>query len=151
MRPTAILALLLALAFLSTTVSAQALYRWKDEKGVVHYSDKKPEGVEFESREVPAEPAAAEGEDAQADGAEGEAQAAPPQANAQCERVRTNLQVLLNAQVVSLDLDGDGQPEQLDAAARDQQIARHRELEAQYCGGNETTGSDAGTGEADGG
>lgn len=141
MRPTAILASLLALAFLSAPLVAQELYRWKDEKGVVHYSDKKPEGVDFESRAVPAEPAAsAEDEDAAAEGAEGEQPPAQPQVNAQCERVRANLQVLANANNVSLDLDGDGQPEQLDAAAREEQIARHRELEAQYCGGNEGDG-----------
>ncbi len=143
MRPTAILASLLTLAILAAPLAAQELYRWKDEKGVVHYSDKKPEGIEFESREVVAEPAdAAEGEEGgesgEDAGTEGEDAAPPaPQVSAECQRVRTNLQVLLNAVTVSIDIDGDGQPEQLDAAAREEQVARHRELEAQFCGGNE--------------
>ncbi len=137
------------IAFLLATAptSAKELYRWTDEKGVTHYSDTKPEGVDFERRAVTADPVrsgapaaapAVAGLDADAeaktDGEEKPDEAKPkgPPSDA-CLQARSNLEVLNSAPDVSMDTDGDGQPETLDAEARERAINSHTELVKNLC------------------
>jgi hypothetical protein len=131
---------LAVLLLVSGISSAKELYRWTDENGVTHYSDSKPEGVEFERRAVtedtpaPAPVAASEAgdgaEDAKAETAASKPKG-PPSPN--CILARGNLEVLLSAPDVSVDVDGDGEPELLDDDARQAQIASHRQLVKDHC------------------
>lgn len=145
MRPTAprlTLLTTLLLALLAAPVLAKELYRWTDEKGVVHYSDKKPEGQEFERRTMVTDPAvAAAPEEAvnpdDPEAAAPVAKAEPPKPkgppSADCLQARNNLAVLNSAPEVSMDTNGDGVPETLDAAGRQREIARHQELVKSLC------------------
>lgn len=111
----------------SLPVAAEVLYRWTDDKGVVHYTDQPPPaGRKFEKREVKIEePAPAP--------AEAPAETAAAKPSAACERVRQNIKVLEGSGGVSMDLDGDGQAEPLDEATRKRELERSRELEKTLC------------------
>jgi len=140
-RLIALAALLLAL--FAAPVLAKELYRWVDEKGVVHYSDKRPEGQAFERRQMANDPATASTEAANPDdpeateATEAAAKAEPPKPkgppSADCLQARSNLAVLNSATEVSMDINGDGVPETLDAAGRQREIARHQELVKSLC------------------
>jgi len=121
----------------SVGVLAKELYRWTDENGVTHYSDSKPEGVDFERRAVITDPKPT-ATAATADAADASAAAKPPVKptgpTPDCLQARSNLAVLNGAGDVSMDLNGDGTPETLDAAGRQTAIARHLELVKQHCG-----------------
>ena len=41
---------------MSSGVEAQKMYQWTDENGVVHFSDKKPAGQDFDTVDVPTAP-----------------------------------------------------------------------------------------------
>ncbi|GIX35120.1 MAG: hypothetical protein KatS3mg126_0899 [Lysobacteraceae bacterium] len=122
------IALLLPLLF-AYSVTAAEIYKWTDDKGRVHYSDQPPpEGVASERRSIAqgtptsSEPAKADAEDA----------AAAERARL-CEQVQQSLKLLRENQNVMMDLDGDGKPEPLDAAAREEQaLAAQRGVE-EYC------------------
>jgi hypothetical protein len=57
-RRVALAALMLALAHASGAVLAQegTMYSWTDENGVVHFSDRKPEGLEVQAQALPETP-----------------------------------------------------------------------------------------------
>ncbi len=138
---TALAPALLLTAFLATSTdsSAKELYRWTDEKGVTHYSDTKPEGVDFERRKLANEPVPPPPTPAETDtkGAEKAKEAAKPAKPAgpspECIQARANLDVLRSAPEVSMDTDGDGEPETLDADGRQAAIANHQALITQLC------------------
>ncbi len=122
---------------------ATELYRWTDEKGVVHYSDKKPEGIAAERRKIE-EPSRSGAESAE--GAEstesGEAEDAteeddgigPDPNSPECLTARSNLEALQAEADVAMDVDGDGEAEVLDAEARQRAIEQHQALVRQNCG-----------------
>lgn len=69
----ALLALVVAVA--ATEAPAKELYRWTDENGVVHYSDKKPPGNQaYQAQTVADEPVAAPAAAPPAEAQPGEAQ-----------------------------------------------------------------------------
>lgn len=116
--------LLLCLASLALPAAASELYKWTDEKGRVHYSDKPPpEGVKAESRDLP--------EEADSDPAKSPKPVPPP--SAQCLQARQSLATLEQNTNVAADLDGDGTPEPLDEAARQAQIVAARKAAQQLC------------------
>ncbi|MGQ0800413.1 MAG: DUF4124 domain-containing protein [Pseudomarimonas sp.] len=121
----------------TSTVIAKELYRWKDEKGVTHYSDTKPEGAEFERRDVTNDPPKPAGAAAAAATAEGEqtevAPASPAAPSANCLQARSNVEMLENSKEVKMDLDGDGTPEVLGVDAQLSQLNRQRELVKLLC------------------
>lgn len=120
MRATVPLFLLLSIVLAAPAFAAEQLYRWKDEHGVTHYSEAPPAGRDFETREIVRDPLLA----AEADPTDAAAAAAEPALTAeQCQRARDNLAVFARGGTVSMDLDGDGSAEVLDAAA----VARERE------------------------
>lgn len=127
-------ALLLTWGF---AASASEVYRWTDERGVVHYSDTPPEDDKFErvnvrtgtTRSTPEpEPEAA-------------AETTPPAAQASvedaatrarhCDTARRNL-IALNS---SLDVTGEfeGESRLLTAEERQDQIERNQRLVDRYC------------------
>lgn len=116
--------LLLCLASLVLPAAASELYKWTDEKGRVHYSDKRPpEGVKAESRDLP--------EEADTDPSTSPKPPAPP--SAQCLQARQSLATLEQNTNVAADLDGDGTAEPLDEAARQAQIVAARKAAQQLC------------------
>ena len=116
--------LLLCLASLALPAAASELYKWTDEKGRVHYSDKPPpEGVKAESRDLPQE--------ANSDPSASPKPVPPP--SAQCLQARQSLATLEQNTNVAADLDGDGTPEPLDETARQAQIVAARKAAQQLC------------------
>jgi hypothetical protein len=112
--------------FAASAVAGQELYRWKDDHGVVHYSDTPPSGRSYETRQVladPPRPAADPTPPA----------AAPTAALSRCEQAQQNLKVFEAGGAVAIDLDGDGTPEPLDAPAREREFNRARELVRVEC------------------
>jgi hypothetical protein len=118
------LLLLTLIAILAMPAAAQQLYRWKDDNGVVHYTDQAPTDREFETRNVVNDPPAP----VEAPVAE---QDTPP--SGRCLQARANLQVFESSDDVSMDLDGDGVPERLDAVAHARELERTRELVQVHC------------------
>lgn len=104
---------------------AGELYKWTDENGVTHYSDKAPEGQEFEERALPNEPDAAP--------AEVPARAPPKQDSPRCKQLRANLAVYQNNKNIEVDLDGDGKAEPLDEAGHQREMQKTRDLIAKEC------------------
>ncbi len=120
----------------SSTYAAKELYRWTDENGVVHYSDTKPKGTVFERRDVAADPVPPAVSETDAAGAAAAAPAAPkPKAepSPECLQARSNLETLNTAESVSMDTDGDGVPETLDADARQRAIFSAYALAEKLC------------------
>lgn len=138
----------LALAALCATLllagqpsSAKELYKWTDENGVVQYTDTKPTGVEFESREVSEGPKAASTVDATADAGSGEAEdsAANPAPkrfaadSPECEQTRQAVLILRGVGVVTLDTDGDGTQETLTDEQKQASIKQYEDWAKRNC------------------
>jgi hypothetical protein len=120
----------------SSTHAAKELYRWTDENGVVHYSDTKPKGTEFERRDVATDPVRAPVAKTDPASAAAAAPAAPkpkPEPSPECLQARSNLETLNTAESVSMDTDGDGVPETLDADARQRAVFSGYELMQKLC------------------
>ncbi len=122
---------------------ASDVYKWTDEKGVVHYADAPPEGRKYERVNVSSgatTTSAAEEEAAPAEAAatdqespEG-AMARYTAARAQnCMIARDNLAAFEQFENVQKDIDGDGTPEVLTPEQRETEIARNRDLVARSC------------------
>ena len=123
-------------ALLASSAGAAEIYKWVDEKGRTQYSDRPPPAnVEIERRDLPenGNDGAAPSEGASAE-AQSEAAAETP-ASDPCSEARRSLQRLEQDVTVRMDLDGDGTPEVLSAAARLEQIEIARQNLAQRCGG----------------
>jgi hypothetical protein len=119
------LLLLMLLVAIALPAAGQQLYRWKDDNGVVHYTDSPPPDKSFETREFvpePEQPAAT-------------APAAPTAAPSErCLQARANLQVFDTNETVSMDTDGDGIEEQLQGEVREREHQRAHELVQVECG-----------------
>ncbi|KAB7765520.1 DUF4124 domain-containing protein [Xanthomonas maliensis] len=104
--PSGLCALLL---LASTTAGATDLYKWKDAKGVTHYTETPPpSGQRFESRRI----------DARNGTAVVAAPEAPPE-SPECSNARHNLELLSGQGEVTLAAGADGkQGAPLDADAR---------------------------------
>jgi hypothetical protein len=110
------------LGWCASLVGAE-LYKWTDENGVTHYSDKAPEGREAEQRALPKAPDSPP---------PAEAAAATPE-SARCQTLRRNLEIYENNTSIEADLDGDGVPEPMDAERHQQELQRTREQIARLC------------------
>lgn len=106
--------LLLLAACLCASATAQNVYQWRDANGVVHSSDKPPQGQKFETRRIDTR-----GQTVDADPVE----QAPP--NPQCITARQNLSLLSSGVEVQQDTDGDGKP---DAALGSEERAAQKSL-----------------------
>jgi hypothetical protein len=131
---------------------ASTVYKWTDDKGVVQYTDSPPEGRQFVRMQIGGAGARSDAAGAKGDaGADGEAAAdgeateeaaseGPSPAEqrlqtmkANCATARDNLRTLERFEVVTIDVDGDGKAETLDAAGREKAIADNKELVRQFC------------------
>lgn len=135
-RPALVLAIA-ALAF-ATPAMAQQIYKWKDAKGVTHYSERPPAQGNYSSQQSARDPATATP-------ASGQANAAPA-ADPRCDTARSNLAALNSGQPVQMDSDGDGQGDgAISDAERQSQINLARStLEAYNCtesGGTQGAGA----------
>lgn len=88
-------ALLLALIALPLAASAGEVYKWKDAKGVTHYSDSPPPGQKATARTM-------------SERATPAAPAAKPVVNADCTNARSNLALLEGTGKVGVDDNKDG-------------------------------------------
>lgn len=133
---------------------AQAVYTWKDDKGVTHYSDAPPpagakkKNVRTSADPVPsakpvAEVKAADAADAAAkpDNAaqQAAAQAAAEQQAKQrdqaCKQAQANIAVLNSQSGVSVDRDGDGKADAvLDTKQRAQEVQAMQAVASANCG-----------------
>lgn len=100
--------LALAAMLAPATVGAQdRVYRWTDAQGVVHYSQVPPEKVRAEARDIrshePALPAPAP---------------EPTPAERACGIAQANRALLDSNKALTLDKDGDGKPEPMNAEER---------------------------------
>lgn len=132
MRPYFAIALLGLVA--ASAAQAGEVYKWTDDKGVVHYTDAPPEGRDFEKKKTAAPPPATAPQ-AEADAAEPAAAPAPAQGSAQanCEAARRNVENMERFSEISMDRDGDGTAEKLTAEQREEELRRHRALVDVYC------------------
>lgn len=112
---------------LSMPLSAAQLYQWKDENGVVHFTDKPPKGKNATKMRVKSPPLS---------GNEGEKQGtktAPPNANAQrCETERKRLDVLQSNMTVRMRND-DGTMRELNPEEMQQEIGFSQAAIERYC------------------
>lgn len=117
MTPTTvrILALAIGLPLLAWTLTAGAteVYKWKDAKGVTHYSDAPPASAKVTRSTV------------KASAPKPIATAAAPAEDPQCVTARTNLGLLKGTAPVGMDSNKDGKP---DAAMDDAERARQTNL-----------------------
>lgn len=120
----------------ASPAEGQQLYRWVDADGVTHYSDSAPEGVKFETRmvqrtgnlatsttETNPEPRPNPETEAILNAAAALRPPDPEREN-KCRQARQNLALLNGGDDLVMDLDGDGEAEPLDAAARADQITQ---------------------------
>ncbi|MDW8478913.1 MAG: DUF4124 domain-containing protein [Xanthomonadales bacterium] len=122
-------------------VSAGKYYRWVDERGVAHFSDRPPAHGRFEEVVTEEKAQAAKEEAPAAPTAADAAPPAEPRLDAEaarrinCDNARQVLADLEANETVRMDLDGDGRLETLSAARRREQIALWQGKVAEYCGG----------------
>lgn len=119
-------ALLLTWGF---AASASEVYRWTDERGVVHYSDTPPEDDKFERVNV--RTGAANREPEPEDTADADATAAPDPATKACDDARRNLIALRSTLEVAAEFDGETRV--LSPEERQDQIERNEQLVAIHC------------------
>ena len=104
---------LIALMLLSLSLPALSgtVYKWKDARGVVHYSDSRPpSGIKYDTQDFASSTATPSEASASAE------TPAPSSENARCEKSRQSVAALSQTGVpVMMDLDGDGR---LSLAAR---------------------------------
>lgn len=147
-------------AVLLAPASAEQFHKWQDENGVWHYStaaptDQASTAVEVDTFQPATPPAAAAtlvpaGPDAPATPATPASRPQPsmPAAladsprlgatdrKANCERARTNVATLENYPRVTLDRDGDGQPETLSESEHLVELEKAREQMRVFCAPN---------------
>lgn len=132
MQPLAALAFAATLLFASMSAGAQEIYKWKDAKGVTHYSEKPPAQGDYSTRDSVRDPVGA----AVASAApEAEAGPAPAADDSRCDTARRNLAALQRPVELQFDSDGDGKPDRaMNQAERQQQeqLARST-LQAYNC------------------
>lgn len=132
MQPFAALAIAATLLFASTSAGAQHIYKWKDAKGVTHYSEKPPAQGDYSTRDTVQDPVGAPVTSA---ATETDGSPAPAADDSRCDTARRNLAALQRPVELQFDSDGDGTPDRaMNQAERQQQeqLARST-LEAYNC------------------
>lgn len=106
--------------------SAQTVYKWKDARGVTHYSERPPASGKYTARDAQRDPVAATPE----------AKAAqPPKVDTRCTSARNNLAMLQGANPVQIDSNNDGKPDRTltDAERSSQAELARSTLKAYNC------------------
>lgn len=134
----AILAIFSAYA-LDAHAQASAVYKWKDAKGVMQYSDYPPEGVKYEVVQVKSGTSVTHS--TSEDKADKPRDKADPKNvpvyQENCNIANQNLKVLNTSAGVAMDLDGDGENEMLTEDQRLEKIAEFEKLKGIYCRGGD--------------
>ena len=128
-NPTASLlaAACLAAALAPASVSAQTVYKWKDARGVTHYSERPPASGRYTQQDGQRDPAAAQ------PASKADKKAATP--DPRCNTARGNLATLQGKAAVQIDSDGDGKPDRTltDAERANQAELARSTLKAYNC------------------
>lgn len=140
----------LALAFVpclvlaAASAGAQQMYKWKDARGVTHYSEKPPANGKYTTHDQVRDPNT-QASGAQAASTDAAAQPARTTDDPRCNTARSNLASLQGDAAVQIDNDGDGKPDKtLSEAERQGQINLARStLEAYNCTESGTAASAA--------
>lgn len=128
------LALLAAAAVLiSNAQAATEVYKWTDEKGLVHYTDAPPEGHQYEKLNLGSSRTLSEAPPPTPELPVEVPKVPQPVTQSNCEIARKNLNTFATNENISMDNDGDGKPEALDAAQRAKEVTRNQELVKIYC------------------
>lgn len=114
---TVLAAACLAAALAPASVLAQTVYKWKDARGVTHYSERPPASGRYSQQDGKRDPAAAQ------PAAKADSAAAKP--DPRCNTARGNLATLQGKAAVQMDTDGDGK---LDRTLSDAERANQVEL-----------------------
>lgn len=111
----------------ATPATAQDVYKWKDAKGVTHYSERPPAKGAYSTQDAVRDPTAPA---TQASAASGNAQA-----DSRCTTARNTLSALLGKNPPQADTDNDGKPDRpLSEAERASQVELNRStLKAYNC------------------
>ena len=112
-------ACLAALASSQASAQSSGVYKWKDAKGVTHYSDRPPPGQAYDSVEANAAARVK----------------APAKEDPRCTTARQNLERLKSGGAdIGLDADGDGKPDgPLTAEQRAQQQTKAEIVARSFC------------------
>lgn len=129
------LPVLIGLLMLSSAALSEQFYKWKDEKGVWHYSAKAPKDQPVDKLTVRSAGARdavkPDDEDEAADNAtasKGDSTDSP-----NCTAARANLRILNSNPQVAKDLDGDGEIETLTFDQHKEEIALAEQQIAAFC------------------
>lgn len=137
------LAFVPCLALVAASASAQQMYKWKDARGVTHYSEKPPANGKYSTHDQVRDP------QVQASSASSAPASSPATASAdpRCASARNNLAALQGEAAVQIDNDGDGKPDKtLSDTERQSQLNLARStLEAYNCTEAATASGTAGT------
>jgi hypothetical protein len=99
-------ALFAALALATALPATAQIYKWKDAKGVTHYSESPPPKGAYSTQDMPrATPTSAP--------AASNAASAPKSADPRCDTARKNLVALQGKGQVQRDVDNDGKPDKV--------------------------------------
>ena len=117
----------IAAAFAPAPVAAQTVYKWKDAKGVTHYSERPPTAGRYTAQDGKRDPVAA----AKAEAKAGQAEKPDPR----CNTARSNLATLQGKAAVQIDSNGDGKPDRTlsDADRANQAELARSTLKAYNC------------------
>lgn len=115
----ALACLLACIAFATHAQSGSGVYKWKDAKGVTHYSDSPPPTGRYGSV-LPNASAR---------------MAAPAKPDPRCATARTNVERLKSSRSdIGLDANGDGKPDAvMTAEQRAAQLRNAEAAEREYC------------------
>lgn len=131
--------ILIAIFFASPLAMAEQFYKWQDDKGVWHFSEKPPKDQPADKLKVRNQTAVPSDEtDANADTANAAAAAPNVPAgetieSANCRAAQNNLTVLNSSPVVSKDTDGDGVAENLTLDQHQEEIVTAERQIAAFC------------------
>lgn len=123
-------------ALCAGSLSAQQVYKWVDQDGTVHFTDSPPdESVNAERMRLQGNVTTAINEDdtrgMQPD--EIDSLYSPEQRRIACEQARANRTTLQTMSVIRMDLDGDGETEELTEAQKAAELRRAEQQVALLC------------------
>lgn len=116
-----------AVAIFALQAVAADFYRWTDDKGVTHFSDKPPKGVNAEKVKTKTKRGPVEATDADVE----EAQAKDPDAE-RCKAERERLSILQSNRRVQMQ-DNDGKVRDLTDKEIEEEIAFSRRAAERFC------------------
>jgi hypothetical protein len=115
---------------------AATVYKWTNEQGVVQYTDAPPEGRQFQKLDIGGGVARSGASETEAPATAATDAAATPQSESMqraCEAAQANVEKFEQNQVVLMDLDGDGQNDELTPLQREEQLTRNQNLVKRFC------------------